>query len=95
MAETEFGVVLFGGRTFHLDTYHESFNDVWLFDGSSWTEIEFLPAAPRPRTRYGFAFAATENGILLFGGAGDNEFDHLSDSWLLQIDANDLENSSW
>jgi N-acetylneuraminic acid mutarotase len=95
MAETEFGVVLFGGRTFHLDTYSESFNDVWLFDGRSWTAIDLMPTAPRPRSRYGFAFSPTANGVLLFGGAGDSENDHFTDSWMLNINATDLNNSTW
>lgn len=95
MAETEFGVVLFGGRTYHLDTYSESMNDLWLFDGRSWTEIKYMPTAPRPRTRYAFAFAPTENGVLLFGGDGDSENNRLSDSWLLNINGTDLRNSTW
>lgn len=95
MAETEFGVVLFGGRTFHLDKYSESFNDVWLFDGRSWSLIHQIPTAPRPRARYAAAFAPTENGVLLFGGAGDSENDHLSDSWLLNINGTNLTESTW
>ena len=49
MVSTAHGVVLFGGRTFHLDVYDKSFDDVWLFDGTQWTNITFDVKAAQQR----------------------------------------------
>jgi len=95
MVATEHGVVLFGGRTFHLDVYEESFNDVWLFDGSSWTELTYSAKAPRPAARYAASFAPVSGGVLLFGGAGATENDHLGDSWLLKVNGSSLSDFEW
>jgi len=95
MQTTEFGVVLFGGRTFHLDVWEESFNDVWLFDGAGWSEVSLDAVAPRPSARYAMALAPVEQGLLLFGGAGSSEDDHLGDTWLLHINGTGMGDFRW
>merc|ERR1711998_137515 len=95
LVATEHGVVLFGGRTFHQDVYEESFNDIWLFDGSSWTEIIYNALAPRPNARYAATFSPVSGGVLMFGGAGATENDHLADSWLLRINGSTPSDFVW
>merc|ERR550514_1673247 len=48
-----------------------------------------------PRARYAFAFTPVDQGILLFGGAGATENDHLSDTWLLKVNGTGLGDFQW
>ena len=77
MKTTTLGVVLFGGRTFHLDVW---VNDTWLSDGTGWREATLDVPAPRPRAGYALALTPVKQGLLLFSCAGSMEDDRLSDT---------------
>ncbi len=71
-------IILFGGikdKTF--------LNDTWIFDGTSWFELQ-LPVAPSLRFGHVMFYDTKVHGIVLFGGfQSDNKF--LNDTWELQL----------
>ncbi|MEM7534504.1 MAG: kelch repeat-containing protein [Chloroflexota bacterium] len=65
--------LLFGG----LDASGNALNDVWQFDGATWTELKPNTSAdstvPAPRYRTAFVYDAVANQMMLFGGEDGNE----------------------
>lgn len=60
--------VLFGGRVpngYGVPTYAD---DLWTWDGASWTGQTPPGAGPAPREKYGLAYDAVRGEVLLFGG---------------------------
>ncbi|MEO8703687.1 MAG: kelch repeat-containing protein [Kofleriaceae bacterium] len=60
------GVVMFGGFTTSANT-HELTNELWSWDGSSWSVLGSLTTPPSPRARSAIAFVPGR-GIVVFGG---------------------------
>ncbi len=61
-------VILFGGETKVGDVLVPA-NDLWAWDGASWTSLDAGGAsAPPPRLATGLAYDATRDAVVLYGG---------------------------
>lgn len=73
-------VVLFGGRS---DA--GALNDMWEWDGTTWTALPISPQSPPPRSGHGMAYDVERDALVLFGG--DDDVGHpLQDTWLFRYD---------
>lgn len=74
-------VLLFGGsrRVFPPETA-EPLDDLWAFDGSTWTYVEVSGEKPSPRRYAGDAFDAEHDEWVLFGGT--REVGDFADLWI-------------
>jgi hypothetical protein len=70
-------VLLFGGVDTEMSG-HTNFNDVWAWDGSSWTQLAF-DFSPDERRATGFAHEAASGKTWLFAGAQGSVY--YSDLW--------------
>ena len=68
-------VVLFGGMGAAGPS--ELFNDLWEFDGATWTRID--KTGPSPRNGAGGTYDAARGVVLIFGGSAAGRF--LGDTW--------------
>jgi len=68
-------VLLFGGSS----ATGGGLNDLWSWDGSSWTEITQTGLWPNARTDTSMAFDPVTGGVMMFGGSGGG---YLNDLWL-------------
>jgi hypothetical protein len=64
---------LFGGTD-----GQDSFNDLWAWDGTRWTEIE-TEGRPSPRDAMAMAYDPSTESILVFGGRTGRQ--NLDDFW--------------
>lgn len=71
-------VVLFGGA----DDAVTLKDDTWVWDGTSWQELNCTVRPPR-RTEHAMTFDASQGKTVLFGGTGLTSA--LNDTWLLDI----------
>ncbi|HEV2317754.1 MAG TPA: kelch repeat-containing protein [Thermoplasmata archaeon] len=55
-------LVLFGGRNLT-----QFFNDTWVFNGSTWSQIP-TASAPSPRDNFGMTYDARSGTVILYGG---------------------------
>ncbi|MBI2388402.1 MAG: hypothetical protein HYV09_02185, partial [Deltaproteobacteria bacterium] len=62
-------VLLFGGETGSPGTY---LNDLWSFNGATWTLVTTLGTPPTARSTSAFAFRSVDGKALLFGGANSS-----------------------
>ncbi len=75
-------IYLFGGND--GATY---FNDLWLFDGTTWSQVTVSGQSPSARTLHALAYDTTTNRLLLFGGrvaTGES----LADLWTFNTNNN-------
>jgi hypothetical protein len=73
-------VVLFGG---HSDV--ATLNDMWEWDGTTWTALPISPQSPLPRHHHTMSYDAARDTLVLFGG--DDGVGHpLQDTWLFRYD---------
>jgi hypothetical protein len=82
------GILVFGG----FDKRNQPLNDLWLWDGADWTEINVFADAgdgtvtyvrDRPPPRGGMAFGTYWGGIpVVFGGTDGKRY--FNDTWILQ-----------
>ncbi|GAA99464.1 uncharacterized protein L969DRAFT_47950 [Mixia osmundae IAM 14324] len=95
-------LVLFGG--FHDVGLRTTYlNDLWIFDTAliRWTQIQLRETDRKPSARSGFSFVACSEGIVLHGGyvkeyQGKKAIGRaLDDTWLLQINSEDLALCKW
>jgi hypothetical protein len=66
-------VLLFGGLGGAEDAAPVAFNDLWAWDGASWTKLTPSGTLPSARAGAGFVFDAAMAASILFGGAGVGE----------------------
>jgi galactose oxidase-like protein len=72
--------VLFGGRS-----EVGALNDMWEWDGTTWTALPITPQSPPPRHHHAMTYDAKRDTLVLFGG--DGRADHpLQDTWLFRYD---------
>jgi len=72
-------VLLFGG-TNDVPNTTGAFNDTWMFDGTTWTQLS--PATqPSPRYGHSMAFDPTTGTTYLWGGAESNTGARMNDLW--------------
>jgi hypothetical protein len=57
-------LLMFGGQARALSMY---FNDLWAFDGKSWTEL-LVPSPPSRRGLHGMVYDSNRRVMVLFGG---------------------------
>lgn len=82
---------IWGGSTNTSALVIETADDLWAWDGTSWTEIETSGNPPSPRTFFGSTHDAGRNRIVLFGGQiGDFQSYAYNDTYAL-----DLETHAW
>jgi serine/threonine protein kinase len=77
--------VVFGGWT-DSSYSHRYLNDIWEWDGSTWTEIAPVPG-PAPSGRFGhlFVYDPVRRGIVSFGGkTGHGTTDVSAETWILE-----------
>ncbi len=70
-------IVLFGGRPKAGPQ-----NDLWTYDGKSWTQVN-TPSAPPPRQLATIAFDKSLSRFVLFGGM-DASRNSVGDTWILK-----------
>lgn len=75
---TQHSIVLFGGTYFGAEFI--TYADTWLFDGENW-QLTVPLNSPPPTWNAGFAFDASANGILMFGGNSPNQNDLTNELW--------------
>ncbi|MEO7732415.1 MAG: kelch repeat-containing protein, partial [Kofleriaceae bacterium] len=74
-------VVLFGGQA-----GTSSLNDVWEWDGTSWT-TSLLVSPPLPREGHAMVYDAAHGDLVMFGGDDSFEFPGVfRDTWLLRYE---------
>jgi hypothetical protein len=56
------------------------FDDLWSFDGTTWTQVETADASVGPAARASAALASLDGSLVLFGGVGATDT-LLSDTW--------------
>jgi len=72
--------VLFGGRDASLFVR----NDLWEWDGTSWTQITPVSPLPAPRMYHAMVYDQARRVLVLFGG--NDSWRELGDMWLLRYD---------
>jgi len=72
-------LVLFGGLN-----DDNVLNDMWTWDGTTWTEISAQDIAPPARYDHTMAYHSQKQQIIVFGGA--NAEDYLNDTWIWTAD---------
>jgi hypothetical protein len=72
-------VVLFGG----LDASLFVLNDLWEWDGASWTQVT-AASPPPPRMYHAMAYDEARHQLVLFGG--NDSWKELRDVWLLRYE---------
>ncbi|MFN9305600.1 MAG: hypothetical protein ACK6DT_05960 [Planctomycetota bacterium] len=78
MTSNQTGVVIFGGSAGGLSTL---MNDMWQFDGVTWSQIPVPTNGPAPRADAGFAFRPSNGEFTVVSGIGANGV--LLDTWHL------------
>lgn len=73
------GVVLFGGFS---QSYVDSLNDTWLWDGSNWTETQPIRSPPA-RYSSSMDYDPRSHTLVLFGGFSPGPA--LGDTWVLTL----------
>ncbi|MBD3869465.1 MAG: hypothetical protein IFK94_15190 [Acidobacteria bacterium] len=76
------GFVLFGGSVCcFLDSAYLD-NDMWVYNGSSWTRL-LTSTNPEPRNDFSMSFDKTNGNLVLYGGmVSASMFDASDDTWL-------------
>jgi hypothetical protein len=74
-------VVLFGGRS---DV--AALNDMWEWNGTTWTALPISPASPAPRRHHTMSYDAERDALVLFGGE-DAAGHSLQDTWVFRYDS--------
>jgi hypothetical protein len=69
-------ILMFGGQTGETAR-----NDLWAFDGKTWTQLK-TTGAPSPRHYFGMAEDAASGRIILLGGVAA-DYQGLTDTWIL------------
>ncbi len=72
-------VLLFGGRRRATDGTLQALGDTWAWDGSRWDQIDTTDA-PAPRWGYAWAYDASREEIVLFGGTDGTTL--FQDTWI-------------
>lgn len=72
--------VLFGGIT----ETNFVLNDLWEWDGTSWTQIHPTSPLPPPRRDHAMVYDEARRALVLFGG--NDSWKELQDVWLLRYD---------
>jgi Galactose oxidase, central domain len=73
-------VVLFGGLVLGGVNSGEHLNDTWIWDGTTWTQVNIGGNAPSPRRFEGMAYEPATGTVLLFGGI-DQSNATFGDTW--------------
>lgn len=71
--------VLFGGTRGPGEPAHQ---DLWIFDGETWAQVEPKGPWPSPRYRHAMAFDVGAKEVVLFGGCGTGGCGHDSATWV-------------
>jgi cysteine-rich repeat protein len=69
-------VILFGGAD------PANHNDVWSFDGATWTQVPITGTQPSPRSGAAMVFDPVHHNTMMFGGL-DPTAGRIGDTWLL------------
>ncbi|MEW6429872.1 MAG: kelch repeat-containing protein, partial [Myxococcota bacterium] len=75
-------LLLFGGRMTTSSPNPTYFNDLWRFDGTTWSEVTST-SKPSPRAFHVMGVLSINNveRLFLFGGQGPSGVGNLSDTW--------------
>jgi hypothetical protein len=75
-------VLLYGGTSGGGVTNH-----LWEWNGSTWSQVQYLTAAPmvREQVEHGFVFDGQRNAAVLFGGFDQPSMLRLDDTWEFQF----------